>query len=296
MLFANHVVIGLESRTVRDAVPEILSRVDGFRPKMPIPQIVEAVLKREDVAPTAVSGGLAIPHARISQLRDFYVMFGRAKTPFDDVGTDGRPIDLVFLILCNDRKNTLMLQTLAAVGKIAHNIPLIDSIRGAHSREQLWQAIDDSEIEVQPELFARDLMRPVAVMAREDEVLSELLDRCASSAQHYAPVCDSSGKVIGSMSSREIVNAGFPEYMSSLRDIAFLHATEPFVEFFKLEASARVGEVMNPNPLVVQADDPFIQVVFNMKQHEERLAFVEEDGKCVGVIERDDICERILRA
>jgi len=296
ILLPNRIVLDLQARTIGDAVSEILERVEGVSFELPIPVITSAVLKREDVASTATTHAIAIPHARIPQLRDFYVLLGRAKSPFEDLGTDGRAVELVFLVLCNDQKNTLMLQSLAAVATIAHDEALLAHIREGRTREAIWKAIDRAAVQIRPELLAKDIMRPVPVTANVDMLLAEYLDRCSVAGIHYAPVCDEAGRVVGAMSSREIVNAGFPNYLDSLRNLSFLNAAEPFQELFKLEAGARVGEIMDRDPLVVRAEDPLIQVIFGMRKHEHRLAFVEAGDRCVGVVDRDDICDRILRA
>jgi len=295
VLSTNHIVLGLNARTLREAIPEILDRIEERRSKLLVSTIVEALIKRENNVPTVASSGIAVPHARISQLRDFYVLLGRATRPFEDLDADGRPIDLVFIILCNDQKNTLMLQTLAAVGLIAHDNALLERIRTARTREEVWHAIDESGIPIKKGLYARDIMRPIAIILSKDMTLRDFLDRCAAARVHDAPVCDDRGAVVGSVSSREVIEAGFPEYMTGLRDIAFLNNSESFLEFFRREDIVRVEEIMNRRPLVVLAEDPLIQVVFQMRRHKERLAFVVDNGRCVGVVDRDDICERILR-
>lgn len=295
VLVPNHIVLDLSARTLRDALPELLERVASHHLRLPVPRILDALLKREDMAPTVTSKGIAVPHARISELRDFYVVLGRTATPLDDCDAAGQPVDLLFLTVCNDQKNTLMLQTLAAVGVLSHDEALLARIREARSRDEVWHAIDKSGIAIKTGLYAHDIMRPAKMVASEGMLLGELLDRCSAAGVHYAPVCDERGRLVGSVTSREIVDAGFPEYMSGLRDISFLNDSESFLEFFQREATTRVAAIMNRRPLIVQAGDPLIQVVFRMHKQGERFAFVVDDERCVGVVDRDDICERILR-
>lgn len=295
VLVPNHIVLDLNAHTLRDALPELVDRVASHHLRLPVPLILDALLKREDIAPTVTSKGIAVPHARVPELRDFYIMLGRTATPLKDCDTTGQPVDLLFLTVCNDRKNTLMLQTLAAVGVLSHNDALLGRIRESRSRDEVWHAIDESEIAIKTGLFAHDIMRPAKMVASEGMLLRELLDQCSAAGVHYAPVCDEGRRLVGAITSREIVDAGFPEYMSGLRDISFLNDSESFLEFFQREATTRVAAIMNRRPLIVQAGDPLIQVVFRMHKQDERFAFVVDDERCVGVVDRDDICERILR-
>jgi CBS-domain-containing membrane protein len=229
-------------------------------------------------------------------LRDFYVLLGVAPAPLEEKGLDGMAVDLVFLILASDQKNTVMLQTMAAIGGVAKDADCLAQLRRGDSPKAVWHAIDEGDFKVKKGLFARDLMHKPAVVACEDMPLGELLDAFFQHRVYAAPVCTPDGRVVGTVTTGEIVDAGFPEYMSRMRDIAFLAEFEPFEEFFKKEATTRVADIMSRDPLIVDADDPMIQVVFRMKTEQRGIAFVQEDGQLVGIIGRNDIVSRILRA
>lgn len=295
ILLTNHIVLGLQSRTLRNAIPELLGRVNAKSAEITAPATAAALLRREDLGPTVLAKGIAVPHARIDSLRDFYVLFGRTAQPLEDCDSTGQRVDLIFLTLCNDRKNTLMLQTLAAIGAASQDDTLLTRIREAATREAVWRVIHDTGLSVKEGLFARDIMRPLPIVVTEQMMLRELLDQFSAAGVRYAPVCDERGRISGSVTSREIIDAGFPDYMSQLRDISFLNASESFLQFFQKEGTTQVTTIMNRRPLIVRADDPLIHVVFRMRQEDDRLAFVVDGDRCVGVVDRDDICERILR-
>jgi nitrogen PTS system EIIA component len=288
-------MLNLGAGTLKDAIAEILGHVAKLHAHEPSDAILEAVLHRESQGSTAMAGGLALPHARVPGLHGFYLFFAVPAQPLEDKGLDGRPVDVVVLILANDQKNTLMLQTMAAIGKIATVEGGMDRLRSAASPEALWQAVDATDVLVREGLFARDLMRDAPIIAHRDMLLRDLLDRLFESKEDEAPVCDDKGALVGVVTSEEIIEAGFPDYMSRMRDISFLNEFEAFEQFFKREATTKVGDILNPDPLVVEIETPLIQVVFLMKRERQRFAFVEEDGRFAGIVDRDDIISRILR-
>jgi len=296
LLHANHIVPNLEAHTLEEAIHEVLRRAEGFRPGTSPQEICEAVLRREAQGSTAASDGVALPHARIPSLRDFFIILGLPRSPLEDRGLDGRPVDMVFLILSNDKKNTLMLQTMAAIGSLSRDTGLLAAVREGADRETIWRLIDDSGITVKKALQARDLMRDCEVRAFVTMPLRDALDLMAEGKVSEVPVLSEDDRIIGAVTSEEVIEAGFPRYMSRLHDVAFLNEFEPFEQFFKREVETTVGEMMNPDPLVVDVDDPMIQVVFRMKQERQRFAFVEENGRLAGIIDRNDIISRILRA
>jgi mannitol/fructose-specific phosphotransferase system IIA component (Ntr-type) len=286
----------LQARTLADAVLEILERGAGFHPSVPIPEIHSAILEREAQGSTAIANGVAIPHARVSSLDDFHLLLGVASAPLEDKGSDGQPIDLVFLILSNDKKNIVMLQTLATLVGLAADSELLALLREAGTSDAIWKRIEEAGLRVKKGLFARDLMQKTPVIAREEMPLRELLDQFFEHGVHKAPVCGPGGDIVGAVTSEEILAAGFPDYMSGLPDIAFLDEYSPFEEFFKRETTATVKDIQDRIPLIVDADAPMIQVAFRMKQENQRFAYVQEDGRYVGVIDRADVLSRILRA
>jgi PTS system nitrogen regulatory IIA component len=61
--------------------------------------IVAALLKREDLGSTGMGNGVAIPHARLEMVKKPFGLLVRLDQPIDFNAIDGRPVDLVFILL-----------------------------------------------------------------------------------------------------------------------------------------------------------------------------------------------------
>jgi len=59
----------------------------------------DAVLRRERAVPSSISGGVAVPHARVPGLREPRGAFARSREGLEFQAPDGRPVRLVLLIL-----------------------------------------------------------------------------------------------------------------------------------------------------------------------------------------------------
>lgn len=296
LIHAEWVVLGLESRTLADAVPELLDKAHDFRPAIDKAEIVKAVMHRESQASTATEKGLAIPHARVAGLRDFYILIGRPAVPLEDKGLDGQPVNLIFLILSDNQKNALMLQSMAGLGRLSMQDDTLEHLRQAGKPDEVLRILDESRITVKKTIQARDLMKECPFTATPGMHLQELLDLMFEHQVRAAPVCDEDCHVVGGVSSGEILEAGFPDYMDRIPDISFLPEFEAFEQFFRREETICVRDVMNPEPLVLDAEDPLIQIVFGLRRARCPFAFVERDGELAGMVDRDDIISRILRA
>ena len=62
-------------------------------------RIAAEVLKREELGSTGVGGGVAIPHARFPQSSKPFGMLARLRKPIDYDAVDGKPVDIVFVLL-----------------------------------------------------------------------------------------------------------------------------------------------------------------------------------------------------
>lgn len=293
---SKNIVLGLKASNLQEATREILDKAEAFSPGLPVDEVHEAVMKREALSSTALGVGVALPHARIPDLEDFAVLVGIPENDLTDKGIDGRPVGVVFLLLTNDRRNTMLLQALAALSRLMQQDQFVDRLRAAGTAEAVWYEIDGSNVEVRKKLEARDLMKSACVHASADMTLHQLLDLMFEKGVGDAVVVDSEYHILGTVTSREIIGAGFPNYMSLMENVGFLKEYESFEEFFKKESKIVVAEFMNTEALFVEASDSLIQVVFRMIQKKERIAFVQEDKVFVGVIDRNDIIPRILRA
>lgn len=293
---SKNIVLGLKASNLQEATREILDKAEAFSPGLPVDEVHEAVMKREALSSTALGVGVALPHARIPDLEGFAVLVGIPENDLTDKGIDGRPVGVVFLLLTNDRRNTMLLQALAALSRLMQQDQFVDRLRAAGTAEAVWYEIDGSNVEVRKKLEARDLMKSACVHASADMTLHQLLDLMFEKGVGDAVVVDSEYHILGTVTSREIIGAGFPNYMSLMENVGFLIEYESFEEFFKKESKIVVAEFMNTEALFVEASDPLIQVVFRMIQKKERIAFVQEDKVFVGVIDRNDIIPRILRA
>lgn len=57
-----------------------------------------AVLQRERIVSTGIGMGVAVPHARLAGVNDFFIILGIAATPIAWNAADGLPVTTVFLV------------------------------------------------------------------------------------------------------------------------------------------------------------------------------------------------------
>jgi nitrogen PTS system EIIA component len=100
-------------------------------------RMVEALLPREQLAPTAIGEGLALPHGKMAGLGGLVAGFGRSRAGVDFKAPDSRPAALFFTLLAPEDGHGLHLKALARISRL---------FKAAEFREALLKAKDAAEI------------------------------------------------------------------------------------------------------------------------------------------------------
>jgi PTS system nitrogen regulatory IIA component len=99
--------------------------------------VLAGLNEREQLGSTGFGQGVAIPHAKIEGLGQIYGLFARLAEPVDYKAIDGRPVDLVFLLLSPPDAGAEHLKALAAISRVTRDAANLERLRGARSRDAL---------------------------------------------------------------------------------------------------------------------------------------------------------------
>ena len=96
-----------------------------------------SLVEREQLGSTGFGQGVAIPHGKIEGLNRIYGLFARLGEPLDYKAIDGRPVDLIFLLLSPVDAGAEHLKALAAISRVTRNGATLEKMRGARSSDAL---------------------------------------------------------------------------------------------------------------------------------------------------------------
>jgi len=120
--------LGASSRKqALQALSEIAAHGTGLEARI----IFDAVMHRERLGSTGVGQGVAIPHARLKGINQVSCFFARLKTPVDFESIDGRPADLVFMLIAPEDAGAEHLKALAKVSRLLRRDDVRQRLRAA---------------------------------------------------------------------------------------------------------------------------------------------------------------------
>ncbi|HEY2754185.1 MAG TPA: PTS sugar transporter subunit IIA [Pseudolabrys sp.] len=103
--------------------------------------IVAALLKREALGSTGMGNGVAIPHARLAPVKKPFGLLARLDQPIDFDAIDGRPVDLVFVLLLPATGEGEQLGALALVARRLRMPEVLERLRRARNTLELHEVV-----------------------------------------------------------------------------------------------------------------------------------------------------------
>ena len=99
--------------------------------------VCNALQAREELGSTGLGDGFALPHARIEGLDRLFGMFTRLNRPIHFDSIDGKPVDLVFLLLIPPAAGSEHLAALASISRYLRDKEFAAKLRKAPSASAL---------------------------------------------------------------------------------------------------------------------------------------------------------------
>ena len=117
-----------------DAADGAAGDMDAFR---------EAVHEREQIVSTGIGLGVAVPHAKLPSISDFFVVIGILRHEIDWDAIDQKPVRMVFLIGGPDDQQQVYLQILSKIVLVTKSPKLRERLLNARDVADVEQAISD---------------------------------------------------------------------------------------------------------------------------------------------------------
>lgn len=106
-------------------------------------KVFEALQERELLGATGMGKGIAIPHARMSDVSEVVGFFIRLEEPVDFESVDRQPVDLVFTLLAPTDAGADHLKALARVSRTLRDETICRKLRSTTDGSALYSILTD---------------------------------------------------------------------------------------------------------------------------------------------------------
>jgi mannitol/fructose-specific phosphotransferase system IIA component (Ntr-type) len=145
ILTSDRIKVPLVGATSQDVVRELVDLLVESGDLRDRDEVLAAIVSREQTRSTGVGGGLAIPHAKTSQVSDLIMAVGMCATPVDFHSIDGLGVRLVVMLISPEEMTLRHIRVLRRVTGMMG----LSSVRGqlleAQSADALYDVIRQYE-------------------------------------------------------------------------------------------------------------------------------------------------------
>jgi mannitol/fructose-specific phosphotransferase system IIA component (Ntr-type) len=145
LLTADRIRIPLGGRTKDDLLRELVELATANEGPAVAEAVLGAVRDREGVLSTGIGDGVAVPHGKTAALGELRMAAGAVRSPVDFDALDGRPVELLFLLVGPETAAGGHVRALSRIARLLRRDTLREQLRAARTSEEFLRAIRDSE-------------------------------------------------------------------------------------------------------------------------------------------------------
>lgn len=140
LLAPEAVLAKLEARDKKHALKQLAAHASGPT-GLSEREIYSVLMERETLGCTGMGNGVCIPHGRFAKLDSIRAFFATLVAPIEFGATDGKPVDMFFILLTPAEANTEHLKALATISRLMRDRELCDNLRKLPDAQSVYQAI-----------------------------------------------------------------------------------------------------------------------------------------------------------
>lgn len=107
--------------------------------------LLAAVMERENQRTTGIGLGFAIPHAKTDAVKGLIIALGRTAQPIDFAAIDGKPVNLIALLVSPSNATSQHIQALARLSRMVTSASLLQKLLDAPDAQALYDLIAASD-------------------------------------------------------------------------------------------------------------------------------------------------------
>jgi mannitol/fructose-specific phosphotransferase system IIA component (Ntr-type)/predicted transcriptional regulator len=289
------IICNLQVTSKQEAIKELLELIGEKYPDHDYDAILASIIEREEIENTSYGRGIAFPHARTDAVDEMYIAVGISPKGLEDKTPDNQPLQMVCLMLTPSNIAKLYLQALSAFASFARQQGSLDRVVVAKSPGAVIDAIWESNVTVEKELTAKDLMRRDVVAVMPEDSLKRVANLMFRHRLSALAVVDDQGNLIGQITDKELIQAALPDFKTLISNLNYSMDVESFEELLKKEDKIKVKQLYKTDHEMVARDAKIVEVAAMMLFKDLRRVFVTENDKLVGILLRKDIVHMIIR-
>lgn len=138
------IMLGLKQKSKKGIISAILDHLVHKEKiaKEDKKEILKVILRREEMGSTAIGNYIALPHARIASVKDIIICVAISKEGVDFDSLDQEPVNIIALLLSNQKEAGLHLKMLALLARMLRDKYLVQRLKNVKTEAEALALLD----------------------------------------------------------------------------------------------------------------------------------------------------------
>lgn len=145
LLKENLMELGLEGRNKSEIIGELIDIIVESGKAKNKKSLTAAIMARENLGSTAIGNGVAVPHAKIEDIKQTVLAFGRSAVGVDFNSLDGEQTHLFFMLISPKEDIGSHLKILAKISHLIKDRFMVGLFKKAHNKKEILSIISNLE-------------------------------------------------------------------------------------------------------------------------------------------------------
>ncbi|MCB0748370.1 MAG: PTS sugar transporter subunit IIA [Ignavibacteriae bacterium] len=145
VLKPENVIPELKGTTKEEIIDELINLFKNDPRVSDITEVKKAVLEREKIMSTGVGHGFGIPHCKTNKVTEILAAFGKTKQPVDFDSLDGKPVNLLFLLIGKDNLVAPHIKLLSRISLLMNKGEIRESLLTAKTASDIYKIFQEEE-------------------------------------------------------------------------------------------------------------------------------------------------------
>lgn len=143
VLKENQIFLNFEAEDKEQAIEKFIAALEETGSIKEPDALKDAIFEREKLGTTGVGGGIAMPHARSSAIKDLTVAFFRSDKGIDFKSIDDQPVNIIFVLLAPVSSGGPYLKLLAKISRLLRSDEFRSALLEAKDAKEIMENIRD---------------------------------------------------------------------------------------------------------------------------------------------------------
>jgi fructose-specific phosphotransferase system IIA component len=141
LLKEKYILLNLEEDNKKKLIGKLVDLIATSGKLKDKKAFLHLILKREKLGSTGIGNGVAIPHAKSEQVKDFIMAFARQDKGIDFGALDGEKTYLFFILASPESNVGGHLKILADISRLVKDKFIVDRLKNAKDKKEILRII-----------------------------------------------------------------------------------------------------------------------------------------------------------